>query len=335
MGVDDGAVGACFACPRGSPWWCSLEWPNAFPCPWALGAGASSDPFRPWPWPWPRALPGAVVRTRSVVTCVEGAAGGAACGAGEGARRAPLGAAVYPVRVGRCLLPPRRECSDGVAASCAEGRPCGPAPSAVVNGSREIRDHPSAAPPTAPSTASARPGPRRRGAGTPRALSPSPQRKSRGRSATDERTPSWSSIGSGDRSLRANAASPTIARNQRFFTISPEFSTLRPGPRSVSTSWTRCRRTSGASPSRDPVSESAAARRPSAPRQERRGRSLLSYGPVGEPIRWIEGADDETGPHMAHAVVIDLVENIQRRHRTRLGIWRLWSAETETVETQM
>jgi hypothetical protein len=30
VGADDGAVGVFFPCPRGSPWRCSLERPNAF-----------------------------------------------------------------------------------------------------------------------------------------------------------------------------------------------------------------------------------------------------------------------------------------------------------------
>jgi hypothetical protein len=49
VGAGSDAVGACFACPRGSPWWCSLERPNAFPCPCRPGAGAPTGEFSPWP----------------------------------------------------------------------------------------------------------------------------------------------------------------------------------------------------------------------------------------------------------------------------------------------
>jgi hypothetical protein len=80
VGADSGAVGAFFACPCGSPWWCSPERANAFPFPCARGAGA---PAVVRARPWPRALLVAVfglLKNWRVVTGVVEAAVAAACG---------------------------------------------------------------------------------------------------------------------------------------------------------------------------------------------------------------------------------------------------------------
>jgi hypothetical protein len=137
-------------------------------------------------------------------------------------------ATVYPVRVGRCLLPPRHEVL-GRRSGALRGR--GDLSDwlrgAVANGCREIRDHP-------PGSSADRGQQRPRLALDPGAVEQEhreryPHRRNEnggdGRRQMSERL-HGRIVGSDGRSLMANAASSKIARNQRFFTISAEFSAL-------------------------------------------------------------------------------------------------------------
>jgi hypothetical protein len=156
-GAGDGAVGAFFACPGRSPWWCSLERPSAFPCPCEPGAGAPAVGFSvgpwPWPWPWPCAFPfavGGVLKNRCVVTGVAGAAGAATCTGADGARRTTTGRArrctgrALVAACGRCDT----KCSARVATNCAgEGTfPTGSEARSLAGAGRSAATRPAAPP---------------------------------------------------------------------------------------------------------------------------------------------------------------------------------------------
>ena len=133
-------------------------------------------------------------------------------------------AAGYPGRVGRCVLPPRHHMRERRSSELrGSGDLADRHRGAVLNGGREIRDHP-------PGRSADRGQQRRRLALDPCAVEQEyrerhPHRRDEnrgdGRRQMSERLHGRSS-GSGDRSLRANAASSKIARNQRFFTISAD-----------------------------------------------------------------------------------------------------------------
>jgi hypothetical protein len=77
-GAPRSALGAFFACPGGSPWWCSPGRPSAFPCPCARDVGAPAVCFGARARSWPRAFPLALVGVPGDRLAVTGAAGAAA-----------------------------------------------------------------------------------------------------------------------------------------------------------------------------------------------------------------------------------------------------------------